>query len=97
MKKTNSFFVLISILLISLNCKSQNNILNFNEITINNFEILYKDANYLIQNFGQPNSIQPYIYEMDDENGEVYNYSGNLFYIMNNKIVSFKFGITNCS
>lgn len=65
------------------------NIIKFNDVTINNIPVLQLDKTSLIQHFGQPNSVTPYFNEMENINGEYYNYNGVKFYLENNVVMNF--------
>lgn len=73
-----------------LSGKAQDDFISLNEITINDITVLGENNNYLIQNFGDPNVIENYFFEMEDVQGEIYNYDGLLFYLIDDKIVSFE-------
>lgn len=87
---------IISILLLSLNCKSQDDSISLNEITINGFVVLNETGNSLIQNFGNPNSTENYFYEMKNVLGEKYVYNNGLtLYLIDEKVVSFELTCSN--
>jgi len=90
MKKAIFIF---SLLIISLSCKSQDDIISLNDITINGMTILNESDSYIIQHFGQPLNIETYLFEMDNVEGELYIYFGITFYVINNKVELFE--ITN--
>jgi len=87
MKNTITIILLITTL---LSCKAQDNTINLNELTINNTLFLGNNVNLVTQQFGQPNSIEDYYYEMDEVMSQKYNYNGILFYIIDNKVDSFE-------
>lgn len=64
-------------------------IISFKDITINNLPVLQMDTVSLIQHYGQPNSINPYFNEMENINGEYYNYNGVKFYLEKNMVMNF--------
>ena len=83
--------ILIALFTISLqNCKAQNNFINLNELTINDFDVIGINQNSIIQNFGQPTNIENYFFEIENTDGERYNYQGVLFSLINNEVISFR-------
>ena len=82
--------ILTIVLLLNINCNSQNDIIGASSLTINNLTVLDKEKSFLLQNFGQPLSIEQEYLEMDNINAEKYLYSGILFYLVENKVYSFQ-------
>lgn len=71
------------------NCKAQSNSINSSEATINGYNVFKATSQFLFQNFGSPNSIEDYFYEMEDENGKIYHYNDISFDIVKDKVFSF--------
>ncbi|GAA4280283.1 hypothetical protein [Gaetbulibacter aestuarii] len=70
-------------------CKAQNSI-NSSDLTVNDVQILFQDVSKLSSNFGQPQRVLNDYSEMDEKSSLIYEYSGAEFYVMDNKIVSYK-------
>ncbi len=75
-------------MLISCNAQT-NDALLFNQITINTFSFKQTESS-LVTILGNPETIEKYYNEMDDENWLDYRYSGNSFYFFNNKLIDFE-------
>lgn len=82
--------LILSIILISFNCKAQDDIINYNNITINNIILAGQDKSILYQTLGQPVSNESYFFEIENKQGELIKYNGILFYTIDNRIVSFE-------
>lgn len=72
---------------ISSNAQSYDSI-SLDEITINTFSF-DQTENSLISLLGNPQSIEDYYSEIDNENWKDYKYSNNSFYFFNNKLIEF--------
>jgi len=63
MKKT---ILIFSFIALSFSCKAQNDVINYNNVTINGVNYLGESVSLVTQNFGQPNTIENYYFEMQD-------------------------------
>jgi len=69
--------------------QNADNLINFNDVTINNIPVLQLDKASLIQDFGQPLSVSPYFNEMGNVYGDDYNYNGIEFYVEKGFVMTF--------
>ena len=69
--------------------------IKYNNVTINSVNYLGKNVSLVTQNFGLPNSIEDYYFEMQDVMTKKYKYNGILFYIVNNNVDSFEISNKN--
>jgi len=81
--------LIFSILTANYSCKAQSDVIKYNNVTINSVNYLGKNVSLVTQNFGLPNSIEDYYFEMQDVMTKKYKYNGILFYIVNNNVDSF--------
>ncbi|RSK41775.1 hypothetical protein [Mangrovimonas spongiae] len=88
MKKSN--FIIPMLFFFAISCKAQNNSISKNQATINDHIVFKASSNFLIENFGQPESIESYFFETEDSSGEIYHYLGASFYLLDDKIDSFE-------
>ena len=65
------------------------NLIEFNDVTINSIPVLQLDTISLIQHFGKPLSVSPYFNEMENINGEDYKYNGVVSYVEKNVVMTF--------
>ncbi len=65
------------------------NLIDFNDVTINNIPVLQLNKASLIQHFGQPLSVSPYFNEMGNVYGDDYNYNGVEFYVERDFVMNF--------
>ncbi|VAW28020.1 hypothetical protein MNBD_BACTEROID07-391 [hydrothermal vent metagenome] len=65
------------------------NLIDFNDVTINNIPVLQLDKASLIQHFGQPLSVSPYFNEMGNVYGDDYDYNGVEFYVERDVVMTF--------
>ena len=86
---------IVLVTLYTISCKAQIDMINIADIEINNLNLINQDESLLIQNFGQPLSIENELFEMDNIYSDKYVYNGAFFYIINNKIEYFE--ISNSS
>jgi len=89
--------LILSIMIINISCKAQNNTINSTELTMNGINYLGNNVSLVTQYLGQPNTIENYYFEMNDEMSQKYHYNGVLFYILNNKVNSFEITTSNYS
>jgi len=69
--------------------QNADNLINFNDVTINNIPVLQLNKASLIQDFGQPLSVSPYFNEMGNVYGDDYNYNGVVFYVESGYVMTF--------
>ncbi len=65
------------------------NLIDYNNVTINNIPVLQLDTVSLIQHYGQPNSITPHFNELENIHGYHYNYNEVKFTIENGWVQRF--------
>lgn len=82
--------IIISLIAVSFSCKAQDNTIHSSELTINGIHFFGNNVTLVTQNFGQPNTIQDYYYEMQDVMSQKYIYNGIIFTIINNKVYSYE-------
>lgn len=87
MKKNVYTFIFIATI---LNCTAQDNFLPYEDLTINNITIRGENSAFIIANFGSPNTIEDYFFEMEDVEGKKYTYDGILIYFIADKAISFE-------
>jgi len=91
MKNLNSLIFII--FLSTLSCRSQDNAIQSDWASINGHTVFKVSTDFLTQNFGPPNTVEDYFFEMENTMGEKYQYNGLLFYLVDDKVDSFE--ITN--
>ncbi len=64
-------------------------LMNRKDVTINQIPVLLLDKASLIQKFGQPLSVSPYFNEMQNIQGDFYNYNGVRFYVERGWVMNF--------
>ena len=65
------------------------NLIDYNNVTINNIPVLHLDTVSLIQHFGEPLSVSPHFNELENIHGYNYNYNEVQFTIENGWVMSF--------
>ncbi len=81
---------IILIIILSFSCKAQNDSITTNLGTINSLNVFKASSDFLTENFGEPENIEEYFYEMENTQGSIYHYSGLLFYVVNNTVEGFE-------
>lgn len=85
------YFILSTFFLsISICSTAQNSLLSKDQITLNKLKVFELNMESIIENFGQPQSIQDFFFEMSNKQGKKILYKGFLIYILNNKVKSFE-------
>jgi hypothetical protein len=81
---------IIAFILFSVNGMAQkNDVISFDEITINTFSLQQTERS-LVSLLGNPDAIEKYYNEIQDENWQDYKYSGNSFYFFSNQLIDFE-------
>ena len=87
MKKTLLFQLLIFSTLI---INAQNTLISKDEITINGIKMFDLTFDALIENFGEPQSIEDFFFEMSNKSGKKIIFDGLLIYLIDGKVKSFE-------